>query len=264
MFLFSLTLRGQPTGKTDCYQGLRRPASPERHAGQVTLISLRKDTRVEVLDAYAVNRAHRLKHRHHTWQNNREKVDFLKCRNTVKFFSFIMYLLSVMLDFHDFPFQHPHLHCAHVRAHTHTHPWMFLLQFFLKSNLERIVCSKGILCMCLFSEFGALQAQVLLLKMATAQMRRDTPVNVISKQSSSIYKAQSEEMVPRRTTWGQINVRWLTVFITTSAACWARCALCQCGGGSHTILPRFPLFSKTHHLQEQSPRSHHLSWRNSW
>ena len=54
--------------------------------------------------------------------------------------------------------------------------------------------------MCLFSEFGALQAQVLLLKMATAQMRRDTPVNVISKQSSSIYKAQSEEMVPRRTT----------------------------------------------------------------
>lgn len=54
--------------------------------------------------------------------------------------------------------------------------------------------------MCLFSEFGALQAQVLLLKMATAQMRRDTPVNVINKQNTSIYKAQSEEMVPRRTT----------------------------------------------------------------
>ena len=166
MFLFSLNLWGQPTGKTDCYQGLRRPASPERQAGQVTLISLRTGMRVEVLDAYAINRAHRLKHRHHTWQNNKEKVDFLKCRNTVKFFSFIIYLLSIMLDFHDFPFKHPPLHCAHV--HTHTHTWIFILHFFLKLNLVHIVCSKGILCMYIFSEFGALQTQVLLLKMATA------------------------------------------------------------------------------------------------
>lgn len=81
---------------------------------------LKKRKRVEVLDAYAINRAHRLKHRHHTRQNNREKVDFLKCRTTVKFFSFIIYLLSIMLDFHGFPFKHRHLHCAHVHTHTYT------------------------------------------------------------------------------------------------------------------------------------------------
>lgn len=120
MFLFSLNLWSQLTGKTDCYQGLRRPASPERQAGQVTLISLRKGKRVEVLDAYAINRAHRLKHRHQTRQNNREKADFLKWRTTVNFFSFIIYLLSIMLDFHGFPFKHPHLHCAHVHTHTYT------------------------------------------------------------------------------------------------------------------------------------------------
>ena len=133
MFLFSLNLWGQSTGKTDCYQGLRRPASPERQAGQVTLISLRTGMRVEVLDAYAINRAHRLKHRHHTWQNNKEKVDFLKCRNTVKFFSFIIYLLSLMLDFHDFPFKHPPLHCAHVHTHTHLDIYTSLL-FKVKSG----------------------------------------------------------------------------------------------------------------------------------
>lgn len=184
MFLFSLNLWSQPTGKTDCYQGLRRPASPERQAGQVTLISLRKGKRVEVLDAYAINRTHRLKHRHHTRQNNREKVDFLKCRTTVKFFSFVIYLLSIMLDFHDFPFKHPHLHCAHVHTHTHTHPWIFLLHFFLKSNLVRIICLKEILCMCIFSEFGALQTQVLLLKMATAH-RWDMTLLLMSLASRS-------------------------------------------------------------------------------
>lgn len=64
VFIFTESL-SPADGKNYCSQSLRRPASPERWAGQAIpspdLISLRKYKTVEMLDTKSINRTHRTK-----------------------------------------------------------------------------------------------------------------------------------------------------------------------------------------------------------
>lgn len=156
---------------------------------------------------------------------------------------------------------------THTCMHMHTHTDISASVLFkVKSSTNSLLLKESFACIYLVNL--ELSRPSALLKMATAH-RWDTTLLLMSlaSRTGASTKLRVKKWYPGGTTWGQINVRWLTVFITTCTAGWCplvRSCLVLTGGGNQTTLRQFPLSSKTHHLQEQSPGSHCLSWRNSW